>query len=1036
MLRAIRIFMVSSAVCCGMVFPAFSAWTANWIWQSGSGPANTWMAFRKTFTLTTVPASAIANIGVDSKYWLWINGQLAVFEGGLKRGPTPNDTYYDSVDIAKYLQTGANTIAVLVWFWGKSGSNNLCSGNGGLVFEGNFGGTLVRSDNSWKMRAYSAYETTTADPQPNGAYSESNVRFNAQNDSLSGWTLPGYDDSGWRTPVLKGVPPIAPWNNLWSRPIPQWKNLGLNNYTGVSVSLPYTATATTVIVGKLPYNAQITAYLKLNSTAGKVIDMRTDAYHDGGNISGSDQRYGVRAEYVTKSGEQDFEELAWVSGHEMHYTIPPGVTVEALQYRETGYNTEFTGSFNCNDDFLNTLWTKARRTVYVNMRDNFMDCPTRERCQWWGDLVVGAGESFYSLDRKSDDLIRKGISNLIEWRKSGTVLHAPIPGTYDPELPQQILASVGKYGFWFYYLYSGDSASIANAYPHVKDYLHLWTIGGDGLVNHRAGDWDWGDWGDNIDMKVMENAWYFMALQAASSMAQLTGNIGDVTWYATRKTSIQNNYNTVLWNGTAYRATDFTGQTDERGNALAVLAGLADSAKWSAIRTVLHTSLNASPYMEKYVLEALYTMGFAEDAILRMKSRYNAMVTAANITTLWEFWDLPGQGTYNHEWAGGPLTLLSQFGAGIAPESVGFATYHVLPQLGPLTSVSAVVPSVKGLISTGDTLSGNQFIMHLTSPSSTIATVGMPQRDNATILTVTANGTTIWQNGTYTGGVAGIASAGANARYLEFTANPGAWTFVATYDKALPTVNLASGATVTGCTSLESSDWGVAKLTDGITTSVTGAKGYTSDPPRTGPNNHECVTIDLGKNTAFNRIKMYPRTDVKSTTGVAPNWPADFTIQVEPDGGSYAMVQTVTNDSNNAMQAKAYDFTKQNARYIKIDVTKLGVPASGEVTSYRFQLAEVEAYNIVTVSSRPRTAGFAPVKALGMTMNNRQIVFHVACPGAYALRIFDAAGKTHAIYRGRDQGSFVLARTMLSRGVYFAQLTSAGGRVIKEIAAF
>ena len=45
---------------------------------------NTWLCFRKTVHLPGVPGEMIANIAVDSKYWLWINGKMVVFEGGLK----------------------------------------------------------------------------------------------------------------------------------------------------------------------------------------------------------------------------------------------------------------------------------------------------------------------------------------------------------------------------------------------------------------------------------------------------------------------------------------------------------------------------------------------------------------------------------------------------------------------------------------------------------------------------------------------------------------------------------------------------------------------------------------------------------------------------------------------------------------------------------------------------------------------------------------------------------------------------------------
>ena len=79
---------------------------------------NQWFCFRKVVTLDDAPGEAVARIAVDSKYWLWINGEMVVFEGQVKRGPTPNDTYYDHVDLTKHLRKGENTIAVLLWYFG------------------------------------------------------------------------------------------------------------------------------------------------------------------------------------------------------------------------------------------------------------------------------------------------------------------------------------------------------------------------------------------------------------------------------------------------------------------------------------------------------------------------------------------------------------------------------------------------------------------------------------------------------------------------------------------------------------------------------------------------------------------------------------------------------------------------------------------------------------------------------------------------------------------------------------------------------
>ena len=71
-----------------------SDWKAHWITPSLSQSAtNTWISYRKEFKVSECPDRLVARISADSKYWMWINGELAVFEGGLKRGPFPNGTY-------------------------------------------------------------------------------------------------------------------------------------------------------------------------------------------------------------------------------------------------------------------------------------------------------------------------------------------------------------------------------------------------------------------------------------------------------------------------------------------------------------------------------------------------------------------------------------------------------------------------------------------------------------------------------------------------------------------------------------------------------------------------------------------------------------------------------------------------------------------------------------------------------------------------------------------------------------------------------
>jgi hypothetical protein len=748
-------------------------WSAQWISASSNNVENTWSVFRKRFTLRAVPKSAIARIAVDSKYWLWINGRSAVFEGGLKRGPNPRDTYFDEVDLAPRLHQGENTIAVLAWFWGKDGFSHKNSGGAGFLFDMDSGDTAVCSDASWKARIHPAYGTPAGEG-PNFRLAERNLRFDARAD-LGDWPSANFDDSAWPSALELGTAGAAPWNNLHARPIPQWKDFGLKNY--LNVSLPLVSTGQ-VIAAKLPYNAQITPWLKVEAPAGLTIDIRMENYRGGGEPN-------VRAEYVTRDGAQEYESLGWMNGQEVRYTIPAGVKVLGLKYRETGYDTEFSGGFSCDDAVLSKLWGKSRRTLYLTMRDNFMDCPDRERAQWWGDAVNELGETFYALSPSSSRLIRKAIDNLCGWQRPDKVLYSPVPATiWNKELPQQMLASVSQYGFWNYYLNTGDRQTIADAYPHVMGYLSLWKLDEQGLVIHRAGDWSWADWGNNIDERVLDQAWYSLALQGAANMARLTGDPDEAAQFDWTRRNLAAAVNRLLWNGAAYRAPEYKGATDDRANALCVVAGIAGRDKFPALAKVLSHEYHASPYMEKFVLEALMMMGDPDATIARMKKRYGAIVQDS-WTTLPELWGsgskLTGtdlSSTRNHAWSGGPLTILSQYCAGLAPVAPAWKVYQVRPQMGSLTNIEAAVDSAAGKIALGLRREPEAFRLTLDSPPGATARVYLPCGGKVP-QSVMVNGRMLWHNGAAASKIAGVELTGAEDGYFGMSVAPGNWDFVA-----------------------------------------------------------------------------------------------------------------------------------------------------------------------------------------------------------------------------------------------------------------
>lgn len=686
--------------------------TARWITvDSPSGSEiNTWIRFTRDIEIGRVPSSVPADICADSKYWLIINGEMAVREGNLKRGPDRKDSYYDTVDLAPWLRRGGNKIEVLVWYFGKSGFSHNDSGRSGLYMEAPAIG--LATDSSWVSCIDRRFGTCGA-PVPNYRLPESSIHY----------------DAGAATDEPKASVEVSgrndgPWGTLQPRPIPQWKNFPVRK-AGFEVR-PYTDEADSVVV-RLPYNMQMTPIFTVTSAnGGETILIYTDHTFHGAEKN-------VRAEYVTVPGRQTYENYGWMNGEEIELIVPKSVQVNEVAYRESGYDTEFEGHFTCGNEFYNRFWKKGLRTLYVNMRDTYYDCPDRERAQWWGDETVLTGEAFYTLSTSSHALMRKGMRELVNWRKEDGALFSPIPGSYRAELPGQMLASISGYGFWNYYMNTGDLETIRYVYPAVRDYLALWTVGEDDVTEFRNGGWAWGDWGFDKDMRLIYSGWHIIALRSAIKMAEATGNTGDIAGYEAIIERVTRGYNNC-WNGEAYRHPDYKDATDDRVQALAVLAGIAGPEKYPAIFETIRKEEHASPYMEKYVMEALFRMGYGEYAIERNMRRFGPMVNDPERTTLFEGWELNssafGGGTSNHAWSGGTLIVIASDICGVRPLTPGWSEFTVAPCSGAaelLGGYEFSIPTVKGTVKTSLKLSrSGKNTLKVTVPKGTTATVVLP----------------------------------------------------------------------------------------------------------------------------------------------------------------------------------------------------------------------------------------------------------------------------------------------------------------------
>ena len=779
------IFLLFLLTLNSLAFEEDPSWgNTQWIWQEADGPSNTWMSFRKSITIDEVPNIVEAKISVDSKFWLWINGKLVRFEGGLSRGPsqagvwdrkqkiTPTNSWYETINIQPYLQKGNNTIAILVWYWGREThkGTHIDSGKGGLLFSAWIGNQHLVSDASWKAIQHPGYDNSIEPASKNLV--QYSVRYKAQTEMKDwtdqAWYTTDFNDSQWPFAVAKGKLGVSPWYKLEKNIVPPLVNHGLQNYVNHDdLQLPFISNGQTIRC-KLPFNQQITPYFEIEGQEGDSIFITTD-----------NKLNRIHATYIAKNGNQAFECFSWMNGHEVHYMIPAGVKVKALSYRWMSVG-KMAGKFEIDDPFYQRLWTMGNNTLFVCARDNFMDCPDRERALWIGDVADQTGYLFYTMDEAGRQLLKKAILQTAYFSEDDVI------GALGPlrvrELVTQSLQFIAQV-VWPYYLNTGDKETLEITYPYLFRYLDLFPMQENGLPEYRKGKspdtWNWLDWGvkETIDEEPIQMAFYYLALKEARKMAEVLDKQAHIDWYTQRMTSMKGAYEKAYWQDGFY-SSDPGKFKDDRANAIAIISGISNPAYHDQIVDhVLIPHRYSSPHFEWMVEEAMCIAGRHEASLQRMKDQYQSQVENEFLTTLYE--KFPEGGTYNHAW-NGSNTILSKYIAGVKPTHVAWSGYSIMPELLHFKRIKKTVPTVKGIIDLEISSEGSAYQLKLTSPPKTVAVVGIPLNGRK-IKKVFANGICIWSNGKLKKEIAGIEYEGESARYLKFNINAGEWKVDATY---------------------------------------------------------------------------------------------------------------------------------------------------------------------------------------------------------------------------------------------------------------
>ena len=530
-----------------------SMFKTNWIWipdwntEDKEDPRI--LYFRREFDLTEVPEKLELQISADSRYKLYVNERLAEI------GPSKGDNkiwYYDTVNVAPYLTTGKNVLAVIVLRYpiehSKGNHGVFRTQTPGLYVVGEYqheqGETIsLSADESWRCLR----EPNVKLKQEAMGFAPLYILEDASgNPDTHGWMKADYDDGKWQKPTDLGLQlfgvggkAVSP-GNLHARTIPYMDKLprkfketfvirqsattkegwdNLLNGSGKVTARPNQKEVVEINAGEL-----MTGFLKLSVTGGVGATIRilqSEGYVQpkapdahmfalpkkgdrldtvNGVLDGFTDTYTVAG--MGKEGCPEVYEPYWFRTFRfIQLEIQTGaeaLTIEGFDYQETGYPLEVKTWVKTSDESMDAIWDISERSLRRCMHETYEDCPFYEQLQYAMD--TRSQILFTYMSSADDRLARKCFDDFRRSQRYDGMTNCSYP-SYGPN----VIPGFSSYYIMMLYdhmMYFGDQGLIRSYMPTIDGILEFFNnnltekgmVGkiGDAIFKHAY--WSFIDW--------------------------------------------------------------------------------------------------------------------------------------------------------------------------------------------------------------------------------------------------------------------------------------------------------------------------------------------------------------------------------------------------------------------------------------------------------------------------------------------------------------------------------------------------------------
>ena len=554
-----------------------------WIWTNGSTAdvANQYAEFRFSLDLKQPVKLAALRISVDTDFAVWVNG---AFVSCGQFTDFPDRRTFSELDLSTLLQSGKNSVAILVFYCGEDHFSYL-PGPAGLWFEVEVEGRIAAvSDGSTLCRpspAYLATQTARIDAQR---------AFTFHYDATRGdsWTAADYVcGRDWTNACVRadqGTPSRRPLKMLDVKPraaasivaqgilkrtdAPKatiaelmqhdflsarrsWELFKAFESISTPASFPVTITPANLdgaegayVIIDLGREECGFPAIELNASSRCTIDIAVGEHLDDLRVRSHIGGRNFASRYIARPGTQTFvHHVDRYAGRyvQLHITDLQG----DLELRYAGlvpaeYPVQFAGGFESVDALGNQIWHTSTRTLHLCMFEHYEDCPWREQGLYANDSRNQMLAGYYAFGNY--DFARVSLELLA--RSTGE------DGFQELCAPMKCPITIPSFTLtWFlamndYLMYSGDRDFIASEMPRIKRMLNVYLSSlKEDLLPCPPGKryWHFYDWAPGLDgtddadcrnfhavgavrFDAPLNLFLILVLQAVANMAEHTGD--------------------------------------------------------------------------------------------------------------------------------------------------------------------------------------------------------------------------------------------------------------------------------------------------------------------------------------------------------------------------------------------------------------------------------------------------------------------------------------------------------------------------------